>query len=509
MSTHELVLVLDYGSQYNLLITRRLREAGVYSELIDPLLAWEEISSRQPRAVVLSGGPASVYDPGAPGLPPGLLDSGVPVLGICYGMQLLARELGGRVAPGHVREYGPATFRVEHEDHLLAGLGPQEPCWMSHGDRVEEPPPGFRVLARTDECVAAMGDRQRRIFGLQFHPEVHHTPRGREILRNFLEVAGCRFDWTPGQFVEETVAEVRQRVGEGRAVCALSGGVDSTVAAALVGRALGDRLECLFVDNAVLRHEESSQVMQSLGGLGLQVRLVQAQDRFLQALAGVTDPETKRRRIGETFIRVFESEIGPEVDFLVQGTLYPDVVESGARGGTRAATIKTHHNVGGLPEDMKLSLVEPLRLLFKDEVRRVGRELGLPEAILQRQPFPGPGLAIRIAGEVTAERLESLRLADRIVRDEMERSGEAAGLWQYFAVLLPVRSVGVMGDKRTYGETIAVRAVSSVDAMTAAVARPSWEVLERIAARVVNEVAGVNRVLYDLTSKPPGTIEWE
>jgi GMP synthase (glutamine-hydrolysing) len=510
MHRGDLVLVLDYGSQYNLLIARRLRECGVYSELADPSLPWSELGARRPRAVVLSGGPASVYEKGAPGLPPGLLESGLPVLGICYGMQLLARELGGRVEPGQRREYGPARLRIEEADGLLRGLAPEEPCWMSHGDHVAQVPPGFVALARSEGLLAAMGDPQRRLYGLQFHPEVSHTPAGLRILRNFLELAGCRFDWTPKSFVQEACAEIRARLAGSRAAVALSGGVDSSVAAALVARAAGGQLLGFFVDNALLRAEEADEVPRLLSQAGIPVRRVDARARFLAALAGVSDPERKRRIIGETFIRTFEDELRahPEVRFLVQGTLYPDVVESG-RGGARADTIKTHHNVGGLPDDMQLELIEPLRYLFKDEVRQVGRELGLPEQILERQPFPGPGLAVRCVGEVTEERLAALRRADSIVREEIEGAGAARDLWQYFAVLLPVRSVGVLGDRRGYGQTVSLRAVTSSDAMTAQVARLPWDLLERISTRICNEVPGVNRVVYDVTPKPPGTIEWE
>jgi len=506
------VLVLDYGSQYNLLITRRLRECGVYADLVDPDRPWEELAEGAV-AAVLSGGPNSVYEPGAPQLPPGLLESGLPVLGICYGMQLLARALGGDVVAGHHREYGPARFRIEHETHLLQGLSNDQPCWMSHGDKVERLPDGFQALARTDTALAAMGCVERRIYGLQFHPEVSHTPQGTVILRNFLELAGCKFDWNAGSFVEEAVAEIRSQVGEGRVSCALSGGVDSTVAAALVHKAVGSRLECLFVDNGLLRLNEAQQVMESLREMGLNVRLIDARDRFMARLEGLQEPEAKRKAIGETFIHVFEEE-GPKADFLVQGTLYPDIVESGHGGAKKAVTIKTHHNVGGLPEGMRLKLVEPLKQLFKDEVRRVGRELGVPRGILERQPFPGPGLAVRCLGPLTQERLDTLRAADAIVRaalDALPLDGTGADKrpWQYYAALLPVRAVGVMGDARTYAEVIAVRAVHSEDAMTASVARLDWELLERISTRIVNEVKGVNRVVYDITPKPPGTIEWE
>ncbi|MCE7869048.1 glutamine-hydrolyzing GMP synthase [bacterium CPR1] len=508
MQHAERVLVLDYGSQYNLLITRRIRECGVYSELVDPARSWEEISRERPTAVVLSGGPNSVYDQGAPGLPTGLMESGLPVLGICYGMQLMARELGGHVVPGTVREYGPARFVVEQDSPLFAGLSREERCWMSHGDRVDRLPEGFVPLASSEHALAAIGHPERRWYGLQFHPEVSHTPHGKAILKNFLQLAGCRFEWDAGHFVHDTVEEIRQKTEGQHVACALSGGVDSSVAAALVHQAIGERLHCLFVDNGLLRQGEAEQVMEILGGRGLNIRMIPAQDRFLRALDGVSDPEAKRKRIGEAFIRVFEEELDhrPDIHFLVQGTLYPDVVES---GGARSATIKTHHNVGGLPERMRLKLLEPLRELFKDEVRLVGRELGLPDRVLMRQPFPGPGLAVRCPGVVRAERLEALKGADRVVREEIEKAGAHEGLWQYFAVLLPVQSVGVMGDQRTYSEVVSVRAVTSLDAMTADVARLDWDLLARISTRIVNEVRGVNRVLYDITPKPPGTIEWE
>ncbi len=508
MQHAERVLVLDYGSQYNLLITRRIRECGVYSELVDPEKSWDELARERPTAVVLSGGPSSVYDEGAPKIPKGLMESGVPVLGICYGMQLMSHELGGHVVPGHVREYGPARFKVDLQNPLFAGLSDEEKCWMSHGDRVDKLPEGFVQLASSDHALAAIGNEERRWYGLQFHPEVSHTPHGTAILKNFLQLAGCRFEWNAGHFVSDAVEDIKARTEGQRVALALSGGVDSSVAAALVHQAIGDRLLCLFVDNGLLREGEADQVMEILGGRGLNIKKLDAEERFLLALDGVTDPEQKRKRIGEAFIREFEQELDqhPDVQFLVQGTLYPDVVES---GGARSATIKTHHNVGGLPERMRLKIVEPLRELFKDEVRQVGRELGLPENVLMRQPFPGPGLAVRCPGLVRADRLATLKGADRIVREELEASGAARELWQYFAVLLPVQSVGVMGDQRTYSEVVSIRAVTSLDAMTADVARLDWDVLARISTRIVNEVKGVNRVLYDVTPKPPGTIEWE
>lgn len=520
MQVEERVIVLDYGSQYNLLIVRRFRELGVYAELTDSQQSWQAIAQGVPvKAVVLSGGPNSVYEEEAPGLPQGLLESGIPILGICYGMQLLARELGGQVVASARREYGPASFRTHQSSALWKGLQEQEACWMSHGDQVHKLPTGFESLASTDTALAAMGCEHRKIFALQFHPEVSHTPCGSQILRNFLEIAGCQLDWTSENFVEASLREIATTVGECPVVCALSGGVDSTVAAVLVHRAVGDHLVCVFVDNGLLRQGESQQVMDSLAHLGLRVHRVEAQQQFLQQLQGVSEPEIKRKRIGETFIRVFEEFVRKEgLDkaelhpFLVQGTLYPDVVESGMGGHKKAHNIKTHHNVGGLPEDLKFRLLEPLRQLFKDEVRRVGRQLGISEALLERQPFPGPGMAVRCLGEVTAERLEIVRGADAIVREELDRlplQGPGRRPWQYFGALLPVKSVGVQGDHRAYSEVIAVRAVYSEDAMTAQVADLDHALLTRLATRIVNEVAGVSRVVYDITPKPPGTIEWE
>jgi len=507
----ELIAVLDFGGQYNQLIARRVRELSVYSEMYPYDIPYEELMALKPRGIILSGGPASVYLPDAPRCDPRIFTCGIPVLGICYGMQLLAQDLGGRVENTELREYGKCMLHTFNSSILYDGLPEEMQVWMSHGLAIAEVPPGFVVTGRTENCpVASMADPERNLFGVQFHPEVRHTPLGMEILKNFLfKVCGCRGDWTISHFISQAVEQIKDQVGDQPVICGLSGGVDSSVAAALVHRAVGDKLTCIFVDHGLLRKGEAEQVITTFRNhMRMNLVHVDASDRFLDKLAGVEDPEQKRKIIGNEFIRVFEDEARKlgNIPFLVQGTLYPDVIESGTR---TAATIKSHHNVGGLPDDMEFELVEPLRLLFKDEVRKIGEELGLPEEIVWRQPFPGPGLAVRILGEVTREKLAVLREADAIVTGELRNAGLHHEVWQYFAVLPSMRSVGVMGDERTYAYPIIVRAVTSDDAMTADWARLPYELLDRISRRIVNEVPGINRVVYDITSKPPGTIEWE
>jgi GMP synthase (glutamine-hydrolysing) len=512
------VVVLDYGGQYSQLIARRIRDCGVFSELLPHHVGVDEVARRRPRGIVLSGGPASVYAEGAPPLDPELLELGIPVLGICYGMQLLVHSLGGQVEQAEVGEFGRSELSVSDPGVLLAGMPSEQTCWMSHRDTVFAPPPGFTALASsTSSPVAAVEDPARRIFGIQFHPEVVHTPYGEDILIRFLtEICGCERTWSAASMVEEQIRRIREQVGGASVICGLSGGVDSSVAALLVHRAVGEQLTCVFVDHGLMRKDEGEQVVRTFRDtFHVPLVAVDAEQRFLERLEGVVDPESKRKVIGEEFIRVFEEEAAKLADedgrapaFLVQGTLYSDVIESG--GGTGAATIKSHHNVGGLPEDLRFELVEPLRALFKDEVRAVGAELGLPERLVWRQPFPGPGLAIRVVGgEATKERLDVLREADHILQEEIRAAGLYRELWQSFCVLPDVRTVGVQGDERTYGYVVVIRAVTSDDAMTADWARLPYELLERIASRMISELREVNRVVLDITSKPPGTIEWE
>ncbi len=511
------VVILDFGSQYTQLIARRIREFNVFSAVLPCTAPLTEVRKLNPRGIILSGGPSSVYDARAPQADPGVLRLGLPVLGICYGLQYIVHTLGGRVEPAARREYGDAEVAVtDNATALFRGLPQILKVWMSHGDEALALPPGFRETARTANALAGIADPERKIWAVQFHPEVHHTPQGTALLRNFVfGICGAEPDWTPKSFIEAATASIREKVGAGHAICALSGGVDSSVAATLVHRAIGDRLTCVFVDNGVLRRGEFEKVQENLRGkLGLNLVAVDARARFLKKLAGVAEPEAKRKIIGREFIKVFDEEAeriahtGGGVEWLVQGTLYPDVIESASVHGP-SHVIKSHHNVGGLPETMRLKLIEPLRDLFKDEVRRVGRDLGMPEDILGRQPFPGPGLAVRILGEVTAERVAVLQAADEIVVDEIKQAGLYRENWQAFEVLLPVNSVGVMGDQRTYANACAIRAVTSEDGMTADWAQVPYPVLARISNRIVNEVRGINRVVYDITSKPPGTIEWE
>ena len=516
-SATQSIVILDFGSQYTQLIARRIREQNVFSAVLPCTASLDEIRAQNPIGLVLSGGPCSVYDADAPPADPAVLNLGLPVLGICYGLQFITHHLGGKVRSASKREYGHAEVElVEGANPLFEQLPASLHVWMSHGDEALELPPGFHLTAKTASAVAGIANPEKRIWAVQFHPEVHHTKQGTALLRNFLfNICGATPDWTPEHFIQATGAAIRDKVGQGHAICALSGGVDSSVAAVLVHRAIGNRLTCVFVNNGVLRKDEFAKVQQNLRDkLGLKLVAVDASRRFLSKLAGVTDPEAKRKIIGNEFIAVFDDEAHriaqktDGVDFLVQGTLYPDVIESSSVKGP-SQTIKSHHNVGGLPETMKLKLIEPLRDLFKDEVRRIGRDLGMPDDILQRQPFPGPGLAVRILGEVTAERVALLQEADDIVVTEIKNAGLYQQIWQSFAVLLPVKSVGVMGDQRTYAYTCAIRAVHSEDGMTADWVPLPYDVLKTISSRIVNEIRGINRVVYDITSKPPGTIEWE
>ncbi|OPX83677.1 MAG: GMP synthase (glutamine-hydrolyzing) [Pelotomaculum sp. PtaB.Bin104] len=513
MSLHEqeMIIVLDFGGQYSHLIARRVRELKVFCEMLPFSTPIEAIKARGAKGIIFSGGPSSVYEQSAPTCDPGIYSLGIPILGICYGMQLMARQLGGAVSRAVHREYGKTELQVLERDRLFANLEPIEQCWMSHGDLVEAPPPGFKLTAKTGKApVAAMALPDSSLYAVQFHPEVVHTPKGQDILKKFLyDICGCHGLWTMASFLEEAIAEVRRQVGDKKVLCGLSGGVDSSVAAVLVHRAVGDRLTCVFVDHGLLRKNEAKQVLNIFRDkFKINLIGVDARERFLSKLAGVTDPERKRKIIGEEFIRVFEEEADKlgQIDYLVQGTLYPDVVESGT---ATAAVIKSHHNVGGLPKDMRLKLIEPLCWLFKDEVRVLGEELGMPEEVVWRQPFPGPGLGVRILGEVTADKVSILQEADAIFAEEIRKAGLYRQIWQFFAVLPDLKSVGVMGDERTYAYTVALRAVHSHDAMTADWVRLPYEVLETVSSRIVSEIKDINRVVYDITTKPPSTIEWE
>jgi len=512
--SQESIIIIDFGSQYSLLIARRVRELNVYCELISHDTPWEKLEHLNPRGFILSGGPSSVYAADAPLAPSFVYSSHLPVLGICYGQQVLTYQLSGKVEPGASREYGHSILHINaHDSPLFAGMPESSPVWMSHGDKVVQMPPGFSALAHTENSPMAVMGNQEKIFGLQFHPEVAHTPYGKTILKNFLyNICGCQGKWTTGNFIHESINRIREEVGGGKVINALSGGVDSSVVATLIHQAIGDQLTCIFVNNGLLRRQEAERTLKVFQqNLGMRINYVDASARFLEKLKGVVDPETKRKTIGNEFITIFEEEASRlgKVDFLAQGTLYPDVIESVSSVSKASAKIKTHHNVGGLPTNMTFKLLEPLRYLFKDEVRKVGLELGLPEEMVWRQPFPGPGLAIRIIGEVTEEKLRILRSTDWIVMNEIKKAKLYNELWQSFSILTDVKSVGVMGDFRTYGYLVALRAVTSIDAMTADWARLPYDLLATISNRIVNEVDGVNRVVYDITSKPPGTIEWE